>query len=427
MRTRREFLEAGAGLWLLGPTVLRAAPSPPPSERVTVGCIGVGGRGRLNMRGLMHYGAQVVAVCDVDQRNRATALRQVEAFYAARKGQTTYRGCLACSDFREVLAREDVDAVMVATPDHWHVPIAVAAARRGKNLYVEKPLGVSVAEGQALREAVRRHGVVFMHGTEQRCMAQFRLACELVRNGYLGRLKIIKVACPGGRVGPVCRPEPVPRGLDYEMWLGPAPWKPYSAARVRPGNWYFISDYAASGFVAGWGIHHMDIVQWALDADNSGPLEIETQAVFPSDGIFNTPVTWEVNYHYAGGIRVNFTDNRKNRQGIRLEGTEGWVHVTRSSITAEPRSLLTKRLGPNDIRLYRCESDDKNFLECVRTRRPTASPIEAAHRSTSVCYIAHISMVLGRPLRWNPVAERFVGDEEANRLLARPHREPWGL
>jgi predicted dehydrogenase len=428
--SRRQFLKQAAALAapaLVPSAVLGGPGRDAPSERVIVGSIGVGGRGRLNTRGLMAHGAQVVAVCDVNAGHRAHARREVEAHYAKAKRGGSYRGCAAYKHFQELLGRDDIDAVMIATPDHWHVPIALAAVRAGKAIYVEKPLGISIAEGQALREAVQRSRAVFQHGTEQRSFGRFRRACELVRNGYLGQVKLIRVACPGGRRTGVHPPQPVPKGFDWDLWLGPAAYVPYTPARARAGSWYFISDYAASGFVAGWGVHHVDMAQWALDADHSGPVEIEGRGVLPEDGLYDTPVTWSIDYTYANGVRVNFTDNGQNPQGVVFEGTEGKLHVTRGAIRAWPDSLLKIKLRPDDVHLYRCRSDDANFLECVKSRRETCSPIHAAHRSTSVCYLGHIAILLGPRLRWDPVRERFVNIPEANRLLSRPHRAAWQI
>jgi len=426
--SRRRFLKGAAAAlgmpWIVPPSVLGAEP---PSERVVMGCIGVGPRGRLNLRGLMTRGAQIVAVCDVNEATRQAAVKEVQEYYKCSAVAETYKGCAAYNDFRELVARDDIQAVMIATPDHWHVPIAIAAVRSGKDVYVEKPLGISIDEGKALRKAVRQYGAVFMHGTEQRCMRQFRFGCELVRNGRIGTLHTVKVACPGGRAGGVHPPQPVPKGFDYEMWLGPARWMPYSPARVAAGSWYFISDYAASGFVAGWGVHHIDMAQWGIGADHTGPVEIRGSAVFPPDGIFDTPVTWDVDYLYANGVRVSFTDNSKNRQGVRFEGTKGWVHINRNSIDAEPKALLTSKIRPNEIHLYQATNDDRNFVECVKSRAETASPIEVAHRSTSVCYLGHIAMLLRRTLRWDPQKEQFVGDPAADRYLSRPMRAPWHL
>ncbi|MFP4055749.1 MAG: Gfo/Idh/MocA family protein [Candidatus Brocadiia bacterium] len=429
--SRRQFIRglaaAACGPYVLTSPALGAGDAEPASERVVLGCIGVGPRGRLNQRGLMHRGGQVVAVCDVEAAARQRAARIADDFYARRAGSASYRGCAAYADFRQLLARDDIDAVMIATPDHWHVPIAIAAAKTGKDTYVEKPLGTTIAEGRALVRAVRRYQTVFMHGTEQRSFRQFRHACELARNGYLGELHTIRVACPGGQSTGVHPPQPVPQGLDYDLWLGPAPWKPYTPARVRPGGWYFISDYAPSGFVAGWGVHHLDIAQWALDADRSGPVEVEGRGAFPAEGLFDTPLSWNIDYTYANGVRVNFTDNRQNAQGVRLEGSEGWVHVTRGSIEAQPRSLLDVTIRPGEVHLYRTRSDDANFLQCVRSRAETASPIEAAHRSTSACYLGNIALRLGRKLRWDPQTEHFVDEPQADRMLARAMRAPWRL
>jgi len=425
--TRRGFLRRAAAAlavpYVVPSSVLGANP---PSERVVVGCIGTGGRGRLNMRGLMTYGAKVVAVCDVDARQRAAAVAEVKKYYDCSAVSEKFTGCAEHGDYRELLARDDIQAVMIGTPDHWHVPIAVAAVKAGKDIYVEKPLGMTIDEGKALRDVVRKFGAVFQHGTEQRSYRQFRHACELVRNGYIGDLKLIKVACPGGRqIGP--QPVmPVPKGLDWDMWLGPAPWVPYTRARTH-AQWYFISDYATSGFIAGWGIHHIDMAQWALDADDSGPVEIQGRAVLPKEGLYDTPLTWNIDYTYANGVRVNFTDNRQNRQGVRYEGTKGWIHVTRGSIHAEPKSLLAATIRPNEVHLYRCDNDDRNFIECVKSRGETCSPVEAAHRSTAVCYLGYIAILLGRKLRWDPAAERFVNDPEADRYLTRALREPWHL
>ena len=398
----------------------------PPSERVIVGCIGTGGRGRLNMRGLMTYGGKVVAVCDVDARQRAAGVAEVKKYYDCAAVSEKFTGCAEHGDFRELLANDEIQAVMIATPDHWHVPVAIAAVKAGKDTYVEKPLGMTIDEGKALREVVQKFGAVFQHGTEQRSFRQFRHACELVRNGYIGDLKLVRVACPGGQqVGP--QPTmPVPKGLDWDMWLGPARWVPFTAQRLH-AKWYFISDYATSGFVAGWGIHHIDMAQWGLGADDSGPVEIQGTGVFPAEGLYDTPLTWNMDYTYANGVRVNFTHNRVNPQGVVFEGTKGRIHVTRGSIKTEPESLASVTIRPNEIHLYRADNDDRNFIECVKSRAETCSPIEPAHRSTTVCYLGHIAILLGRKLRWDPVAERFVNDPEADRYLTRALRGPWHL
>jgi len=426
---RRDFLKAAAAAapYVLTSNALGAAGQPPANDRVVVGCIGTGGRGRFNMSGLLTQGGHIGIVCDVNATAREAAIAEIEKFYHCRGVTEKFAGCPTTSRHEEVIGRDDVDAVMIATPDHWHVPIAMDAVRAGKDVYVEKPLGISIAQGQALRDAVHRYGAVFMHGTEQRCMRQFRHACELVRNGRIGALKSIKVGCPGGKVTGSHPPEPVPEGLDWDRWLGPARAVPYTPARCNGGSWYFISDYAASGFIAGWGIHHIDIAQWALDADDSGPVSIEGTGVLPPDGLYDTPVSWHIDYTYANGVKLDFRDNKQNRQGVLFEGTEGWVHADRQAITAEPQSLLTTVIRANEVRLPHWDNDDRNFLDCVRSRTETASPVEAAHRSTSVCYLGDIAIRLGRKLEWDPRAERFVGAPDADRMLTRPLRAPWRL
>ena len=436
-RTRRQFLKAAAtaaaSAWaaprVIASSALGDATTDGAGERVALGCIGVGGRGGLNMRTLMAHGGQVLAVCDVNRAAREAARNEAEAHYASKTRSGTYKGCAAYNDFREVLARDDVDAVMIATPDHWHVPIALAAVEAGKDVYVEKPLGMTVAECQALRAAVRRRGVVFQHGTEQRARSFVRFACELVRNGRIGEVRSVKVGGPGGVRAAVDPPETPPEGFDYEMWLGPAPRRPFTARCCLQNGHWFISDFAASGFVAGWGIHYLDIVQWALDADETGPVEIDGRGTFPEDGLFDTALTWTIDYTYADGVKVNYTDLTQpghNPFGIRFEGSEGWIHLTYDGTPeAHPKSVLKSVIGPDEIRLFETDSDDKNFLEAVKSRGPTCSPIDAAHRSTSLCFLGDISLRLGRGLKWDPETERFAGDDEANRMLGGALRTPW--
>lgn len=432
--TRRSFLKGAAASVLSGPLIttspIRAADGrPAPNDLIAIGCIGVGGRGTGVMNNLMNAGledARVVAVCDVDAKRRDAAKKRVEGLYRRRLGKGFYKGCATYADFRELLDRADIDAVLIATPDHWHVPIAIAAAKAGKDMYVEKPLGMTVAEGRALCRVVERYGRIFQHGTQQRSHRRFRFACELVRNGRIGQLRTIKVGSPASGRGPVEKPAPVPEGLDYEMWLGPAPWAPYDEKRCRTPWWYFISDYAL-GFIAGWGIHHVDIAQWGNDTELTGPIEIEGEGVFPDDGLCDTATEWSVECKYANGVTMIFSDNKKNKQGVLFEGTEGWVFVNRRQIDAHPKSLLRSTIGPNEIRLYRSDNHARNFLDCIKSRKQTVSPVEVAHRSTTICQISDIAIRVRRKLRWDPQAERFVDDAEADRFLARALREPWRL
>lgn len=420
--SRRGFVRKAARMLaapiIIPSSVLGRDSATAPSERVTIGCIGVGGRGTHDMRRLMRYDGQVVAVCDVKQnvRERARELTNIPA-------QWVY------ADFRELLARDDIDAVLVATPDHWHVLIGIAAIKAGKDLYLEKPLGMSIDEGKAMRKAVLASDRVFMHGTEQRAMPEVRKMCELVRNGRIGELKTVTVACPGGQeLGPPVE-APVPEGFDYEMWLGPAPKRPYATKRCQQPSFFFISDYAASGYINGWGVHHIDVAQWAMGTDDTGPVEVEGKGTFPKPGdLADTPLTWRIEYKYKNGVRMIFTDVSQNPEGVRFEGSEGWLFKAYNNPTqASDPKIIKSKIGPNDVHLYETDADEHCFIECCKSRKETCSPIEAAHRSTTIGYLGHIAIVAGRKLEWDPKAERFVNDDEANKLLTRPMREPWTL
>ncbi len=391
-----------------------------PSERVTLGCIGVGGMGTGNTEMLLNAGAQILAVCDVKSWEREKAQNIVN--------EKLGRGvCSTYSDFRQLLARDDIDAVMIATPDQWHVPIAVTAAKAGKDVYLEKPLGISIDEGKIMRETVKKTGVVFMHGTEMRANQQRRFACELVRNGRIGKVHTINVNCPQGQVTGEHEEMPIPDGFDYDFWLGPAPYKPYTYDRCEDG-WYYIADYQPSGFIAGWGVHPMDLVHWAMDLEDSGPVEIEATGKFPAGGLYDTPYEWNIHYTYADGTNVNFINNDKDNDEMRISflGTEGTIDITYvRGIDATPKELLTSTIKPQEVHLKNVKDDNADFLHCVRTREQPISPIEAAHRATSVCYLGYIALVTSRKLTWDPEAEIFPGDEEANRMLTRPIRSPW--
>ena len=275
-----------------------------------------------------------------------------------------------------------------------------------------------------MREAIERYGRVFQYGTQQRSSREFRFACELVRNGRIGELRKIKVGSPASRVSESLKPMPAPEWLDYELWLGPAPWAPYSDNRIINNYWWHNSDYAL-GFVAGWGIHHVDIAQWGNGTDLTGPVSAEGTGVFPSEGFCDCATKWNVVMRYANGVVLDYTDEGQNRHGIRFEGTGGWVHVARGVIDAEPKALLQARFGPDEVHLYESREHVGNFLDCIKTRARTVCPIEVALRSDMICHLSDIAMRLARPLHWNPDQERFVEDAEANRMLTRAMRAPW--
>lgn len=437
--SRRDFLKktaaAAAGAVFGVPYVVRSSVlgAESPSNRITIGCIGVGRMGLEDMREIMAFGrVQVVAVCDVDTKRLKYAQQLVEKHYSQKCPSGTYTGCAAYRDFRDLLARSDIDAVSIVTPDHWHCPPSIAAAKSGKDIYLEKPLTLTIKEGRLLSDTVRRYGRVFQVGSQQRSDSSFRFACELVRNGRIGKLHTVKIGLPEDpATGP--RPSmPVPENLDYDMWLGPAPWAPYTEERVHPQDdysrpgWLRISDYG-SGMITGWGSHHNDIAQWGMGTEYTGPVEIEGRTEYPRDGLWDVHGPFRIEYVYADGVKVICADNRKNKQGVVFEGTEGWVYVKRGFLDAHPKSLLGSTIKPNEIHLYKSNNHKANFLDCIRSRAETAAPVEVGHRSNTVCLLGAIAMRLGRKLKWSPEQERFSNDDEANCMLARPMRSPWHL
>jgi len=428
--TRRRFLKtmtaAGAVPWVVPASVLGTGGSASPSERIGIGIIGTGGRGSHHIRGLRGRGdVELRAVCDPQKPKRDAARKAVESFYADRKGRRSFTGCLATPDFREVLAHPDVDAVVVASPENWHPLNAAMAVRAGKDVYCEKALSLTVAEGRALVETVRRHGRVLQVGTQQRSGGNFRFACELARNGYLGEVERVEVGVPGGRALPLIGPEPVPPGLDYEMWLGPAPWTPYNHLKCS-FNWYFMLDYCV-GWIQSWGVHYVDIALWGAPSLGTGRLQVEGTAVFPKDGLADTSLTWDVTARTPAGLVLSFTDNGKNPQGCRFIGTEGWVHVNRGGIKADPPALLKAGLAAGDERLYVSRGHHENWIRCMRTRRDPAAPVEAGHAATTLTIVSDIATRLGRSLTWDWEKERFVNDPVADRMLSRSMRPPWGM
>lgn len=436
--SRRGFLKgtaAAAGAVFGVPYVITSSVlgADAPSNKITIGCIGVGRMGLGDMREIMGFGqARIVAVCDVDAKRLKHAQQTVENRYSLRSGNGAYKGCAAYKDFRDLIARRDIDAVSIVTPDYWHALPAIAAARTGKDIFVQKPLTLTVEEGRLLSDTVRRYGCVLQVGSQQRSDSKFRFACELVRNGRIGKLHTVKV---GFGTDPSTGPQPsmpVPENLDYDMWLGPAPWAPYTEKRVHPQNdysrpgWLRISDYG-SGMITGWGSHHNDIAQWGMGTEYTGPVEIEGQAEYPRDGLWDVHGKFHVEYTYASGVKVICASNTENKQGVVFEGTEGWVYVKRGYIDAHPKSLLTSVIGPNEIHLYKSNNHKKNFFECISSRAETVAPVEIGHRSNTVCLLGSIAMLLGRKLKWDPQKESFINNADANRLLSRPMRAPWHL
>ncbi|MBM4018223.1 MAG: Gfo/Idh/MocA family oxidoreductase [Planctomycetes bacterium] len=438
--TRRRALQ-GALLALAAPYVVPASARgadgrPAPSERIGLASIGLGGRGTVNLRTFLDYAeVQVVALCDVDAgsdryedawvRGLAQACETVQKHYGARAASGGFKGVFATQDFRDVLARTDVDAVCISTPDHWHAPIAVMAARAGKDVYCEKPLSLTAADGRAMAEAARRYGRVFQCGSQRRASAKCRRSCELVRNGRIGKLQTVSVRLMGGHwirknARPTHEPEPVPDGFDYDMWLGPAPWAPYTYNRCH-WNFRWNLDYSG-GNVTDWGAHYLDMAHWGMGAELTGPAEVEGQGTWPSPGdLWNAATSFKFECTYADGLKLIVASGGG---GVRFEGADGWVDLEGGT---SPPGLAGAPVGPDEVRLYETASIHGNFLECIRTRGPTAAPAEVAHRSITVAHLGNIAMQVGRRIRWDPEREEIMGDAEAARLLSRPKRAPWRL
>jgi len=425
--TRRVFLRhagASAGAALAFPAIVPAsslgAPGrAAPSDRITLGFIGIGKQGEGHVRGLLrHREVQVIGICEVYRKFRDMAVNMARQAYAGRRGQGTYAGCKGYNDYREMLQRDDMDAVLIATPDHQHALPTLLAARAGMDVYCEKPMSLTIAEARAMVRAVRRYGRVFQTGSQQRSGREFRTACELVRSGCIGEVKEVWVGV-GGPSGPCyLPPQPVPDGLDWDRWLGPAPWRPFHEVLRPPHNqhfpnWRAYRDYSGGG-MTDWGAHHFDIAQWGLGMDDSGPVEI-----LPPNGGDVKYLT----YVYANGVVMY----RRDPGGITFKGTEGEIWVNRGRLESRPARILAAQLKPTDVHLYRSPGHHNDWLQCIRRRRRPICDVEIGCRSVSVCHLGNIAYRLKRPLKWDPAAERFVNDPVANRMLSRPYREPWHL
>jgi predicted dehydrogenase len=428
--SRRRFLgtaSAAVAAPTIVPSTLFGADAP--SNRVGIGAIGLGNRGSGHAKGALRMpGVQVLAVCDVYASKAESMKQQVQRHYAQARAQGTYKGCTSHQDFRELLAREDVDAVFIASPENWHGLHMGMAAKAGKDVYGEKSLTHTIPEGRALVDTVRRYGTVFQAGTQQRSDAKFRLACELARNGYLGKVSEVHVGVTGGKGRPkpgIWPVVPVPADIDYDLWLGPAPWKPHRR-HLCTSNWYFVSDYCA-GFIASWGVHHVDIAMWGMPELHEGQVEVDGTAKF-FNGTADVSYEWDTNMVTNSGLRVHFVDNSKSHgQGCRFIGDEGWVYVNRRSILASDPALLKIKLKPGDTRLQVSNSHPGDFFDRIHDRRDPVAPVEACYRATALSLVANIATRLGRKVTWDWATESFVDDETANRMLGRAMRVPWRM
>jgi len=425
---RRSFLKQAGGAalgavgfpYLVRSSALGKAGTVAASERVTVGFIGTGGHGiAMNLKTFLGQpDAQAVAVCDVDPVNLNKARDLVNDKY-------DNTDCNTYKDWRDVIARADIDAVMISTPDHWHVPISIAAAKAGKDVECEKPT-LTIEEGRRLVDVMKRYDRVFQWSTEDRAVDVYHRMCELVRNGRIGKVHTIKVELPAGPNTPGNpKPMPVPKGFDYDMWLGPAPWAPYTKDRCH-WNFRWISDYSG-GMLTDWGAHLLDGAQWGNNTEHTGPVEVEGKGVYWKDGLYNTAKEFHLEYAYADGVKLIVNSGTPS---LRFEGSDGWIgnRGWRALLQASSPAILDSVLGPEDIHLYTCPGgEQRNFLDCVKSRQACYFPPEIGQRCFTIAHIGNIAMTLGKKLRWDPENERFVDNDEANGMLGRAMRSPWHL
>jgi len=420
--TRRDFFKrtAGLGAVMAFPAIVPRSVfgANAPSNRIVMGAIGVGSQGTGDMRGFLGKSeVQMVAVCDVEKAHRDRAKQFVDERY--RNGD-----CKSYLDFRELIDRGDLDAVQLALPDHWHAIPAIAALRAGLDIHGQKPLARSIREGRAMCDAVHRYGRVWQTGSQQRSDYKFRRACELVRNGRIGKILKIEVGLPTGGgtdVKPVVK---VPEGLDWDLWLGPAPYVPYRG--IVHWNWRWILDYSG-GQLTDWAGHHIDIAHWGMGWDYTGPVEIEGKGNYPKDGLYNAPTEYRFNCTYKDGTVMTVANNKQLTQGAKWYGEKGWIHVSRGGMSASNEKILKEEIGPNETHLYESRDHKQDFLDCVKSRKLTICPAEVGLRSISVALLGEIAMLTGRKIKWNPDTEEIIGDPEASALLGRSYREPWVL
>jgi predicted dehydrogenase len=416
-----------------------------PSNRIQIGQIGCGRIARAHdMPGTMqHEVAQMVAVCDVDLNRMNDGKLLVDNYYQ-KKGQKVDTKMF--ENYQELIAHKDIDAVIVSTPDHWHAQPALEAALAKKHVYLQKPTSLTVEEGRLLSNIVQEQKITLQVGTQQRSSPQFRYAAELVRNGRIGKIHTVKVGLPGDPAGPTAQTEPVPSVLNFDAWLGSTPEMDYSEMLVHPKTGYgrpgwLRKEQFGAGMITGWGQHHFDSAAWGMNTEYTGPIAVEAVADFPKSGSWDVHGDFMAKATYKNGITMLTSGGFPN--GIRYEGEDGWIFVTRGAYRATPSDPIPEKNGtksldasdpkllksviqPNEIHLYESKEQHGNWLECIQSGKEPISPVEIGHRACSVCLISHIAMKLSRKLHWDPVSERFINDAEANAMLSRPQRAPYG-
>ncbi len=456
MSSRRKFIKSsiiGMSTAFAIPTIVPSTVfgKTAPSNKINIGQIGFG---RIAMSHdlpdtLRYDEARVIAVADLDSNRLRDGKAFIEKFYADKTGNQKYVDVATFGDYRELLQRSDIDAVIISTPDHWHARPAIDAALAGKDIYLQKPTSLTIDEGRKMSDILHRTGRVFQIGSQQRSLnpwPQFHRTCELVRNGRIGEIKEVYIGLPGDPSGPEAPEMQVPSNLNYEMWLGSTPMVYYTEIRVHPQTGYdrpgwLRCEQFGAGMITGWGAHHVDTAHWGMGTEFTGPIEVEARADFPKSGLWNVHGDFKVTAKYANGATMFISGSYPN--GVKFVGTEGWIFVTRGkpvtssdpvssnssqkSLDASDPKILDSVIGPDEIHLYQSPDQHKNWLDCIKSRALTIAPAEVAHRSCSACLVSHIAMKLPRKLYWDPVLERFKNDDEANAMLSRPQRHAWGV
>jgi predicted dehydrogenase len=450
--SRRKFLEntLKTGAAIAVPTIVPASVfgANAPSNRINIGAIGTGRISRTHdMPGVWKYdNARIIGVCDLDTKRAGEAVTLVNDFYT-KKQTRRYKGVKEYHDYRELLHNKDIDAVLISTPDHWHALCAIHAVEAKKDVYLQKPTSLTIAEGRALVKAVNKNNRIFQIGSQQRSSPQFRYAAELVRNGRIGQLKTVYVGLPGDPSGEEEPEMPIPKNLNYDMWLGATPNVYYTEKRVHPQNGYdrpgwLRCEQFGAGMITGWGAHHVDSAHWGMNTELTGPVEIGGKADFPTKGLWNVHGIFTTEALYANGVKMIVSNELPN--GVKFEGTDGWIFVTRGAYRATPTDpipdtngvksleasdpkILTSIIGKNEIHLTESSDHHGNWLESIKSRKQPIAPVEVAHRACSACLLHHIAMKLKRKVYWNPDKEEFTNDAEANAMISREMRAPYKL
>ena len=447
--SRRTFLKTwlGAAAAAGFPTILPSSVfgQLAPSNRINIGAIGVGRISRVHdLPGIWKYDqANIMAVCDLDANRVELGKALINGYYSKKTGKP-YDGVTGYHHYRELLANKDIDAVVISTPDHQHAILAVDAVRAKKDVYLQKPASLTIAEGRCMSDRVTASGQILQIGSQQRSWKQFYRACELVRNGRIGEIKHVEIGLPGDPAGGDATPMPVPTGFQYDAWLGSTPEVAYTVDRVmplkdfsRPG-WLRMEQFGA-GMITGWGAHHVDTAHWGMNTELTGPVEIWGTAEFPTSGLWDVHGKFLTHARYANGITMDISGDFPN--GIKWYGTKGWIFVTRDEMTtptatagqsakieplmASNPKILESVIGPNEVHLYQSDDQHGNWLECIKSRKAPTAPAEIGHRACSTCLLHHIAMKTNRHLHWDPAKERFINDDAANAMLSRPQRAPY--